>query len=293
MKPRLKDVKASSTLDVSRLAPQSMEAQNSASFQVVAGENFFNEFFYFLEQLSLVSINYLVVLDSAPGFGVQILSTMDVFVASWENWDALSISYPWLNHGWTMLNPFAECKKCKKNLARLWPLQIRTWISMIFWRLGCTTISFEGHGISRLLYLLWFFECCQWCCMTVGPIWGALVVDLNGIFLDLPGERSPFVQPEVRPSLEPESSNLAYVRGSSADQATCGLDFKTLRSCGSQKRTLWDLVTLEIDGKYMIPSSKLTQTDPENHLCLMETSLRTPTTARVYVNVPEGNISCW
>ena len=46
-----------STLDVSRLALQFMEAQNSASFQVVDGENFFNDFFYFLEQLSLVSIN--------------------------------------------------------------------------------------------------------------------------------------------------------------------------------------------------------------------------------------------
>ena len=46
-----------STLDVSRLALQFMEAQNSASFQVVDGENFFNEFFYFLEQLSLVSMN--------------------------------------------------------------------------------------------------------------------------------------------------------------------------------------------------------------------------------------------
>ena len=28
--------------------------------------------------------------------------------------------------------------------------------------------------------------------------------------------------------------------------------------------------------------------DPENHQCLMETSLPTPTTARVYVNIPEG-----
>ena len=30
--------------------------------------------------------------------------------------------------------------------------------------------------------------------------------------------------------------------------------------------------------------------DPENHQSLMETSLPTPTTARVYVNIPEGNI---
>ena len=29
--------------------------------------------------------------------------------------------------------------------------------------------------------------------------------------------------------------------------------------------------------------------DPENHLFLMETSLPTPMTARVYVNLPEGN----
>jgi hypothetical protein len=28
--------------------------------------------------------------------------------------------------------------------------------------------------------------------------------------------------------------------------------------------------------------------DPENHQFLMETSLPTPTTARVYVNLPEG-----
>ena len=28
--------------------------------------------------------------------------------------------------------------------------------------------------------------------------------------------------------------------------------------------------------------------DPENHPCLMETSLPTPMTARVYVNLPEG-----
>ena len=28
--------------------------------------------------------------------------------------------------------------------------------------------------------------------------------------------------------------------------------------------------------------------DPENHQSLMETSLPTPTTARVYVNLPEG-----
>ena len=31
------------------------------------------------------------------------------------------------------------------------------------------------------------------------------------------------------------------------------------------------------------------QLDPENHQFLMETSLPTPTTARVYVNLPEGN----
>ena len=30
--------------------------------------------------------------------------------------------------------------------------------------------------------------------------------------------------------------------------------------------------------------------DPENSIFLMETSLPTPTTARVYVNLPEGNI---
>ena len=32
------------------------------------------------------------------------------------------------------------------------------------------------------------------------------------------------------------------------------------------------------------------QFDPENHQCLMETSLPTPMTARVYVNLPEGFI---
>ena len=32
------------------------------------------------------------------------------------------------------------------------------------------------------------------------------------------------------------------------------------------------------------------QLDPENHQFLMETSLPTPTTARVYVNLPEGTI---
>ena len=30
--------------------------------------------------------------------------------------------------------------------------------------------------------------------------------------------------------------------------------------------------------------------DPENHPFLMETNLPTPMTARVYVNLPEGNI---
>jgi hypothetical protein len=29
--------------------------------------------------------------------------------------------------------------------------------------------------------------------------------------------------------------------------------------------------------------------DPENSLVLMETNLPTPTTARVYINLPEGN----
>ena len=33
------------------------------------------------------------------------------------------------------------------------------------------------------------------------------------------------------------------------------------------------------------------QLDPENHQFLMETSLPTPMTARVYVNLPEGNYS--
>ena len=33
---------------------------------------------------------------------------------------------------------------------------------------------------------------------------------------------------EVRPSLEPESSNLAYVRGASADQATCGSPIRSV-----------------------------------------------------------------
>jgi hypothetical protein len=31
------------------------------------------------------------------------------------------------------------------------------------------------------------------------------------------------------------------------------------------------------------------QLDPEDHQFLMETSLSTPVTARVYVNLPEGN----
>ena len=31
--------------------------------------------------------------------------------------------------------------------------------------------------------------------------------------------------------------------------------------------------------------------DPENQQFLMETSLPTPTTARVYVNLPEGNLN--
>ena len=76
MKRRLKD--ASSTYLVSWLALQSMEAQNSASFQV-AGQDFFND----LNNYHHLYSNHLVLLDSAPGFGVQILSTMEVFVASW------------------------------------------------------------------------------------------------------------------------------------------------------------------------------------------------------------------
>ena len=35
------------------------------------------------------------------------------------------------------------------------------------------------------------------------------------------------------------------------------------------------------------------QLDPEYHNFLMETSLPTPTTARVYVNLPEGNRNLW
>jgi hypothetical protein len=31
--------------------------------------------------------------------------------------------------------------------------------------------------------------------------------------------------------------------------------------------------------------------DPENHQCLMETSLPTPKIARIYVNLPEVNIT--
>ena len=33
--------------------------------------------------------------------------------------------------------------------------------------------------------------------------------------------------------------------------------------------------------------------DPENHQCLMETSLPTPFSARVYVNLPEGIKLSW
>ena len=44
-------------------------------------------------------------------------------------------------------------------------------------------------------------------------------------------------------------------------------------------------------GKYPLVNK---QFDPENSIFLMETSLPTPTTARVYVNLPEGTrYSCW
>ena len=44
-----------------------------------------------------------------------------------------------------------------------------------------------------------------------------------------------------------------------------------------------------LDSLGLLPSGKFLQLDPENDQFIVETSLPNPTTARVYVNLPEGN----
>ena len=96
MKRRLKDVKAlvrlSTYLDLLFSRSTELRKLSSSSWRE------FLQWILLFSWTIIISIHeypliHLVVLDSAPGFGVQILSTMEVFVASWENWDALSISY--------------------------------------------------------------------------------------------------------------------------------------------------------------------------------------------------------
>ena len=141
--------------------------------------------------------------------------------------------WAFLIHGWTMvepwLNPFAECKKCKKNLARLWPLQNRTWISMIFWRLGCTTISFER--------LAWNFQQGSsssnvvWCCMTVGSM------------------RCP--RGSVGSSwiaMAPRPSRSDHLWSWSLPTWRMSEGLQQIRRPVGLLRTLWDLVTLDING---------------------------------------------
>ena len=54
---------------------------------------------------------------------------------------------------------------------------------------------------------------------------------------------------------------------------------------GGGKRGAGDLRCLSNTMKYPLVNKQL---DPENHQFLMETSLPTPMTVRVYVNLPEG-----